>query len=136
MQPLVDGPLSASLIINTDAISGTVYPVLSGSGPNYTLSANPSSATVSAGASTASSITLTSEAGLTGKVKLGCSVPSGSGITCSFVPAKVTLAGSPANSTATILMSETTPSGSYKVIIYGSLTGLAVVWTPVEITVQ
>jgi hypothetical protein len=136
MQPLVDGPLSASLIINTDAINGTVYPVLSGSGPNYTLSANPSSATVSAGASTASSITLTSEAGLTGKVKLGCSVPSGSGITCSFVPAKVTLAGSPANSTATILMSETTPSGSYKVIIYGSLTGLAVVWTPVEITVQ
>ena len=135
MQPLADGSLTAALTINTNAVSGSVNPTLSGAGPTYTLSASPSSPTVSAGLSTASTITLTSEAGLTGTVKLGCSVPSGSGITCSFAPAKVTLAGSPANSTATISTSATTAGGSYKVIVYGSLTGLAAVFTPVTLGV-
>ena len=139
MQPLVDGPLSAVLNINTNAISGAVNPILSGWGPDYTMSPNPASATVSAGDSANSTITLTPTAGLSGKVTLVCSVPSGSGITCAFVPKKVTLAGAPATSTATISTPATLASGSYNVKVLGiftGLTGLPYRGTTVRITVQ
>jgi hypothetical protein len=136
MTPLVDGPLSAVLGIDTNAVSGAVNPALSGSGPDYTMSANPPSATVSAGASANSTITLTPTAGLSGKVTLVCTVPSGSGITCAFVPKRVTLAGAPATSTATISTPATLASGSYNVTILGVFTGLPYRKTTVQITVQ
>jgi len=67
----------------------------------FTVSASKTAATVTAGQSTTSTLTLTPSSGFTGAATLSCSgLPQGA--SCSFSPASVTLNGSAASSTLTI----------------------------------
>jgi phospholipase C len=98
--------------------------------PSYTLGAsalNPAS--VTAGNSSASTITLTPANGYSGSVKLSCGAVSGgmTAPTCAFNPATVTIGGSNAGtSTLTLSSSGSTPAGTYSVSIAASdASGLA-----------
>jgi plastocyanin len=69
--------------------------------PDYTLNANPASATVKAGQTASFAISMTSVGGYSGTVKLSCgSLPAAA--TCTFSPATLTGSGTSANSTLTI----------------------------------
>jgi hypothetical protein len=134
MMPRADGPLSAALVIATDSVGGAANVPLTGSGPDYTMSANPASVTVQQGASATSQITLMTEAGLTGKAKLSCSVPVGSAITCTFAPSVVALGDSPVTSTVTIVAPSTLAVGTYSVTVLGAHAGLPSRETSVQVT--
>jgi plastocyanin len=69
--------------------------------PDYTLTANPASATVKAGQTANFAISMTSVGGYSGSVKLSCgSLPAAA--TCTFSPPMLTGSGTSANSTLTI----------------------------------
>jgi uncharacterized repeat protein (TIGR03803 family) len=76
--------------------------------PTFTLSASPSSLTISPGQSATAMISVTSVAGFSGATTFGCSgLPTGA--TCSFAPATVTpAAGAPATTTLTVSAAATT----------------------------
>jgi len=81
--------------------------------PNFTLSASPSSQTVTQGASTSYTVTITPSGGFTGSVTFSASgLPAGA--TASFAP-------NPATSTSsmTVTTATTTPAGSYPLTITG-----------------
>jgi len=101
-KPTVTGNRTATLTI-TDNAAGSPHAVaLSGNGTtDFTISASPSTATITAGQSTTYTLTVTPVGGFTGTVSLSCSgAPSAA--SCSL-PASVTLSGtSAATATATI----------------------------------
>jgi autotransporter-associated beta strand protein len=83
---------------------------------NYSLSAIPSSQTVSAGNSTTYTITVATNAGFNGTVSFGvANVPANT--SAGFSPATLVGAG---NSTMTISTAANTPSGSYTLTINGT----------------
>jgi subtilisin family serine protease len=83
--------------------------------PNFTLSASPSSQTVTRGASTTYTVTVTRTGGFTGSVSLSLSgLPSGA--TGAFSPNPAT----GASSTLTVRTATTTPAGTYAVTITGT----------------
>src|SRR6266436_4732102 len=84
--------------------------------PNFSLSASPSSVTVTQGNSGTSTITVTPQNNFSGTVTFGTSgLPSGAG--ASFSPASVTGSG---NSTMTVTTSTSTPAGTYTITITGT----------------
>jgi hypothetical protein len=90
-----DGTFASS---TSTAVAVTVGGESSG---DFTLTASPASATVSAGASAMSTITLTPSGGFAAKTSFACSgLPQLA--TCSFSPAIVTPSGAPASTTLTI----------------------------------
>jgi hypothetical protein len=69
--------------------------------PDYTLSTSPSSATIAAGKSATTTLTVTPVGGYSGTVKLSCG-PLASGITCTFAPVTVTPSNGAATTTLTV----------------------------------
>jgi len=93
---------------------------MSGSGPDYTIAAQPSSLTISPGKNGNSTITLTPEAGFNQTVALSCSgLPSGT--TCSFNPTQLILDGQDqASSNLSVLVGSNTQPGQYTLTVQGS----------------
>jgi phospholipase C len=91
---------------------------------SYTLTATPlNPASVSAGNTTTSAITVTPANGYTGSVSLSCSMISGGtpAPTCSFSGSAVTISGvTPGTSMLTVSTSAGTPGGSYTITVTGS----------------
>jgi len=84
--------------------------------PDFSVSATPSSQTVTQGASTSYTATVTPSGGFTGTVTFSANgLPAGA--SASFNPASVTTSGS---STMTVTTASTTPVGSYPLTITGT----------------
>src|SRR5262252_994169 len=95
---------------------GKVTVTAVGGGPDFTISATPSSQTVTAGSGTSYTTTVSAVNGFTGTVNLSVSgLPSGA--TSSFNPASVAGSG---NSTLSVSTSSTTPAGTYTLTITGT----------------
>ncbi len=114
-------PIGAALINNL-AGSGTT------TSPGYSLAASPASLSVTAGASGASTITVTPTGGFTGSVAL---IASGlpTGVTGSFSPASTT-----STSTLTLATATATPAGTYTITVTGT-SGSTTHTTTVSLTV-
>jgi hypothetical protein len=97
--------------------------------PDFSLSATPTSRTVTGGASTTYTVSVTPAAGFTGSVTLGSNgLPSGAA--ASFSPNPTT-----GSSTMTVTTSASTPAGSYPVTITGTSGALSHT-TSVQLVVQ
>jgi len=84
--------------------------------PDFSVSATPSSQTVTQGASTSYTATVTPSGGFTGTVTFSASgLPAGA--SASFNPTSVTTSGS---STMTVTTNATTPTGTYPITITGA----------------
>jgi beta-lactam-binding protein with PASTA domain len=82
----------------TNSAVATANYVIVTAAPGYTLSANPSSLTIHSGSSASTVITLTPTGGFTGTVNFSCgTLPSL--VTCTFVPASLTVTSSTALTT-------------------------------------
>ena len=89
--------------------------------PNFKIAASPTSATVSPGQSTTSTLTLTPLFGFSGTVALTCKVPSADGLSCEASPTSVTLDGTNSvTATLSINTSSSTPAGTYKINAKGT----------------
>jgi hypothetical protein len=95
--------------------------VQEGTAADFSISAT-SPVTVSAGASVASTVSVTPVNGFNSPVSVTCSSSLPAGATCSFSPASITGANS---STLTISTVATTPVGSYPVTVMGTSGSLA-----------
>ena len=100
--------------------------------PNFSLSASPSSVTVTQGTNGTSAITVTPQNGFNGTVTFGVTsgLPSNAG--ASFSPPSVTGSG---NSTMSVTTSTSTPAGTYTLTITGTSPGLTRT-TTVSLTVN
>ncbi len=97
---------------------GVIFQVIP---PNFTITASPRKASVSPGASTSSTLTISPLANFTRTVALTCTVPSGKSLTCGVSPGSVSLDGThSAIATLSIATSPSTPGGSYKIKSTGS----------------
>ncbi len=84
--------------------------------PDFSLTASPSSQTVSAGAGTSYTATVTAGSGFTGVVTFSVSgLPAGA--SAAFAPTSVTAAGS---TTLSVSTSASTPAGSYPLVVTGT----------------
>ena len=102
----------------------------------FKITASPTSATVSPGQSTTSTLTLTPVFGFSGTVALTCKVPSGKGLSCEVSPSSVTLDGTnPATTTLSINTSSSTSAGTYKINARGN-SGTIAHGTTFTLTVQ
>ncbi len=81
--------------------SNAVVVTVSGVTPSFAIGANPTSATVKAGSSTTTTITVTPAGGFNSQVSFACSSQP-VGPTCTFSPATATPNGAPATTTLTI----------------------------------
>jgi hypothetical protein len=100
--------------------------------PNFTLSASPSSQSVTAGSTVNYTISVTPQNGFTGTVSLSVSgLPSGA--TDSFSPASIS--GGSGSSTLEIFTSASTPTGTYTLTITGT-SGTLMHTTTVALTVN
>ena len=100
-------------LTHTTTVSLTVTPVVVG---DFSISATPSSQTVTAGAGTSYTATVTGSGGFNGNVSFTISgLPAGANAT--FNPASVIGSGS---STISVTTSTTTPSGSFPLTITGT----------------
>ncbi len=89
--------------------------------PDFKITTSPAKATVAAGKSTSSTLTISSLAGFTGTVALACTVPGGEGLTCRVSPNSVTLNGSnSATANFSVNTSTSTPAGTYKIDAKGT----------------
>jgi hypothetical protein len=110
--PVGSYPVTITGVNGSLAHSTTVTLVVSQ--PDFSLSATPTSQTVSGGASTTYTVSVTPAAGFAGSVSLGSSgLPAGAA--ASFSPNPTTGA-----STMTVTTSASTPAGSYPVTITGT----------------
>lgn len=122
--PTTFGKATASLTF-TDNATGSPHTVaLSGSGPDFSISASPSSLTVNKGSSGTSTITLVPLGGFNNPINLtisGC--PTGT--TCTVNPTTVNMDGTN-NGTSTFKadVGSTTTSGIYPITVKGSFTPL------------
>jgi subtilase family serine protease len=99
-----------------DALAGAVAPVVG----DFSITATPASATVTAGAGTSYSATVTGSGGFNSSVGLTVSgLPTGA--SASFSPASVTGSGS---STLSVSTSTTTPAGTYTLTVTGTVGSL------------
>jgi PKD repeat protein len=117
-------------VVDDDGLTGTVTKTINvGSAPDFSLSANPSSGSVTQGSAVNTTITASSLNGFSGSVTLSASgLPSGASASFSTNPVSLSANGS-ANSTLSISTSSTTPTGIYSITVTGtsgSLTRTAV----------
>jgi hypothetical protein len=97
------------------ALSHTAQVTLTVVAPDFSISAIPTTQTVTAGGSTTYTVSTSAINGFTGSVSLGTSgLPTGA--TASFVPASITGTGS---STLTIHTSTSTPAATYTITVTG-----------------
>lgn len=119
--PTTYGPVSGKANIFDNAFD---YPdqlvFLSGSGPDFTIAANPNQLTISRGSAQNSTITLTPEAGFNQTVNLTCTgAPSGT--TCVPSPNQLTLDGTDAaNSNLAVTVGQSTTPGTYTLTVKGA----------------
>lgn len=92
------------------------------SSPDFSLAASPTSASVTAGQSPTSTITVSALNGYTGTVTLSVTSGCPSYATCSLSASSVTLTSSTtsASSTLTVATSSSTPAGTYAVTVNGT----------------
>ena len=103
----------------TSSSSCPAFNVVVGASPDFTVSANPTSITLSQGHTATSTMTVSSLNGFSGNVGLSASVSAG--FTTTFNPTTVSLtSGGTATSTLTITATGTQISGTYTVTVTGS----------------
>ena len=122
---LVSSPVLVSALLLSLSACGSSGPGTStGPVPSYALTAaalNPGS--VTPGAASTSTITVTPANGYTGSVTLSCSSITGGtpAPTCSFNGSPITIAGTaPGTATLTVSTTSSTPGGSYAITVTGS----------------
>jgi len=117
MTPSQYGAISATLSVTDNAPNSPQTVSLTGSGPDYTISASPSALKIAQGAQGTSTVTLTPVAQFNQLVGLTCTgVPTGT--TCSLNPTSVQMNGSTTStSTLTINVGSTTPTGAYTLVV-------------------
>ncbi len=135
LTPSVYGPESATMTINDNATGGSQTVTLTGSGPNFSISASPNTLSVAPGAGANSTITLTPEAKFQQTVPVSCSgAPTGA--TCTLSPTSVYVPGGIAGtSTLTIQTATSTPPGTYTLTVTGVYAPLSNS-TTITLTVQ
>src|SRR6478672_3450854 len=100
----------------SNAANNCVLPPPAAAGPDFSIAASPASQTVTAGAGTSYTATVTASGGFTGSVAFSVSgLPTGA--SASFNPTSVTGSGS---STLSVSTSTTTPAGTYTLTITGT----------------
>jgi trimeric autotransporter adhesin len=135
LTPSVDGPESATMNIASNGTGSPQTVTLTGSGPNFSISASPNTISVAPGASGVSTITLTPQAKFVGNITLGCTGNPATS-TCTLNPASVMLYGGAAmTSTLTLQTTTGTAAGTYTLTITGSYPPLANP-TTITLTVQ
>lgn len=133
MAGLVLDATNNNLYGTTSRAGGTIFLITL---PDFTITASPTSATVSPGQSTSSTLTLSPVAGFSGGVKLSCTVPGGYGLSCGVSPRSVKLSnGASATANLSIGTSPSTPAGVYKIQAKG-VSGTLVHSTTFTLTVQ
>ena len=127
---LVVGPLVGGVLTVAEAQMDAVT-ALSGSGPDFTIAASPTSLTINKGSSDTSALTLTPLGQFNQTIKLTCSgAPANT--TCTIAPTSVTLDGTNnATATLTIQTTSSTASGTYTITAKGAAVPLQ---HPVSIT--
>ena len=132
--PTQDGPASGVLTINDNA-GGSQTVALNGVGPNFTITANPTTVTSSVQQAGTTTVTITPSTGFSQAVTPSCTgLPKGA--KCGFAPNPITPDGvDPANATLTISVSSTTPTGSFNVTVRGTSPNISHT-TPITLTVQ
>jgi len=128
---------------STATLTGYAYETIPGTPinageipPDFKITTSPTSAIVSPGQSTTSTLSLAPVFGFGGTVALTCAVPSGKGLSCEVSPSSVTLNGmNSATATLSINTSSSTPAGTYKINARGT-SGTLTHWTTFTLTVQ
>jgi hypothetical protein len=117
MTPSQYGAISGTLTVTDNAPNSPQAVTLTGSGPDYTVSASPTAIKVAQGTQGTSTITLTPVTGFNQQVTLTCTgAPTGT--TCTPNPSQVTLNGSTAStSTLTVNVGSTTTIGTYTLVV-------------------
>jgi hypothetical protein len=135
LKPSVDGPESATMNINDNATGGSQTVALTGSGPNFAISASPNTITVTHGNAGTSTITLKPQAKFTATVGLTCTgEPANS--TCTLNPPSVKVPpGSAVTSALTIQTTVNTKPGNYTLTVTGTYANLSNS-TTIAVTVQ
>jgi len=133
--PSVYGPESATMNIADNATGSPQNVTLTGSGPNFSISASPNTLTVVHGSAGNSTITLTPQAKFSQTVAVSCTgAPANS--TCTLNPTSVNVPpGSSATTTLTIQTTSTTPPGTYTLTVTGTYAPLSNP-TTITLTVQ
>lgn len=111
-----------------DNVTGSPQLVtLTGSGPNFSIGASPTSLTVSPGSTGTSTVTLTPQAKFNQPITLSCSGLPGT-VSCGYSPNPVSMPGGSAQtSTLTVTVPSGTAAGTYTITIagtYATLTNL------------
>jgi hypothetical protein len=92
--------------------------------PDFTVSASPAAATITAGQSATTTLTVTPVGGYNGTIKFSCgALPSGT--SCTFVPASLTPASGASSTTTLTITTTATTSASLRNEISSSLQGIA-----------
>jgi trimeric autotransporter adhesin len=135
LKPSVDGPETGTLNINDNATGGSQTVALTGSGPNFSIAASPTTLTVIHGNAGTSTITLKPQAKFTGSVAVACTgAPANS--TCTLTPPNVNVPpGSAVSTKLTIQTTATTAPGTYTLTVTGTFGSLANP-TTIALTVQ
>lgn len=124
LTPSAYGPETGMLTVTDNITGGSQQVTLTGSGPNFGISASAMSP-VAPGSSGQSTITLTPQAKFAQAITLSCPTGLPTGATCSFATNPVQLHGGAAQtSTLTIQTSSSTPPGTYTVTTTGVYTTL------------
>jgi hypothetical protein len=122
-QPTAGGPATGAIVVTDNGLGSPQTVPLSGNGLDFTLSASPSSVTVSAGYNAQYTVTATEVGGsFNNSVNLSCSgLPAQS--QCQFSPGGISPKTGSASSTLTIQTKHGgngTPAGSYVITIAGT----------------
>jgi hypothetical protein len=125
--PAAGGLRTASLSVSDNQAGSPQSIPLFGSGSDFTLSvAAFSPATITAGSSATSAVTVSSLAGFSGSVALACGSGLASGVSCSFNPNTVTVsANGAATSALTVNTTQTSPAAAYTLTVTGASSPLA-----------
>jgi len=129
------GVETGTAVVNDNAFGSPSQTVtLTGSGPDFSLTASPNTLTIVRGNGANSTLTFTPLGGFNKTIAITCNgAPSGT--TCVPSPNRVTLDGTnPANSTLTVTVGSSTAPGTYNLNVKG--TSLATHITVVKLTVQ
>lgn len=111
------GSRTATLNAMDNATNSPQTVALTGTGPDFSISISPTSATVAQGQALMATVTLTPINGFNQTITVTCAAPRAS--TCSAAP--VTLDGTdPATTTLTITTTTKTPMGTYNTNVFGT----------------
>jgi hypothetical protein len=135
LTPSAYGPESATMTINDNATGGVQTVTLTGSGPNFSMSASPNTLSVAPGAAGVSTITLTPQAKFAQQVAVSCTgAPANS--TCSLSNSNVQMYGGTTSTTTLTLQTTTsTLAGTYTLTVTGAFAPL-LNSTTITVTVQ